>query len=105
MSEFSANVGLDVHRDAIAVAVVLPGRQEPVYRGEIKNQGRSVLRLIASVSAHGDPVSFCYEADPSGYGLYREIIATGHHCEVVAPRLIPHRRGERVKTDRRDAVM
>ena len=104
MTEFSAYVGLDVHKDTIAVAVALPGRQEPVYRGEIKNQHRSVRRLVRSVSAHGEAVSFCYEAGPSGYGLYREIIDTGHHCEVVAPSLIPRRSGERVKTDRRDAV-
>ena len=49
-------------------------------------------------------MSFCYEAGPCGYGVYREIVDTGHHCEVVAPSLIPRRSGERVKTDRRDAV-
>ena len=38
MTECSAYVGLDVHKDTIAVAVALPGREEPVYRGEIKNQ-------------------------------------------------------------------
>ena len=104
MTEHSAYVGLDVHRDTIAVAVALPGREEPVYRGEIRNERRSVLRLIRSVCPHGEPVSFCYEAGPSGYGLYREIIETGHDCEVVAPSLMPRRPGERVKTDRRDAV-
>ena len=104
MTEFSAYVGLDVHKDTIAVAVALPGREEPVYRGEIKNQRKSLLRLIRSLSAHGELVSFCYEAGPCGYGVYREIVETGHHCEVVAPSLIPRRAGERVKTDRRDAV-
>ena len=105
MTEFSAYVGLDVHKDTIAVAVALPGRGEPVYRGEMKNQCKSLLRLIRSLSAHGEVVSFCYEAGPCGYGVYREIIETGHHCEVVAPSLIPRRAGERVKTDRRDALM
>lgn len=104
MREFSAYVGLDVHKDTIAVAVALPGREEPVYRGEIKNQRKSLLRLIRSLSPHGEVVSFCYEAGPCGYGVYREIVETGHHCEVVAPSLIPRRAGERVKTDRRDAV-
>ena len=104
MNEYSAYVGLDVHKDTIAVAVALPGRDEPVYRGEIKSQRKSVLRLIRSLSPHGEVVSFCYEAGPCGYGVYREIIETGHHCEVVAPSLIPRRAGERVKTDRRDAV-
>ena len=104
MAEFSAYVGLDVHKDAITVAVALPGREEAVYRGEINNQRKSLLRLIRSLSPHGEMLSFCYEAGPCGYGVYREIIETGHHCEVVAPSLIPRRAGERVKTDRRDAV-
>ena len=60
MTEFSAYVGLNVHKDTIAVAVAVAGRQEPVYRGEIKNQRRSVLRLVRSVSPDGEPVSFCY---------------------------------------------
>ena len=98
-------LGLDVHKDTIAVAVALPGREEPVYRGEIKNQRKSLLRLIRAPSPNGELVSFCYEAGSCGYGVYREIIETGHHCAVVAPSLIPRRSGERVKTDRRDALM
>ena len=105
MTEFGAYVGLDVHKDTIAVAVALPGREEAVYRGEIKHHRKSLLGLIRSLSPHGEVVSFCYEAGPCGYGVYREIIETGHHCEVVAPSLIPRRAGERVKTDRRDALM
>ena len=104
MNESSAYVGLDVHKDTIAVAVALPGREEPVYRGEIKNQRKSLVRLIRSLSPHGEVLSFCYEAGPCGYGVYREIIETGHQCDVVAPSLIPRRAGERVKTDRRDAL-
>ena len=104
MNKCSAYVGLDVHKDTIAVAVALPGREEPVYRGEIKNQRKSLLRLIRSLSPDAEVLSFCYEAGPCGYGVYREIIDTGHYCEVVAPSLIPRRAGERVKTDRRDAV-
>ena len=57
MTEFSAYVGLDVHKDTIAVAVALPGREEPVYRGEIKNQRKSLHRLIRSLSPHGEVVS------------------------------------------------
>ncbi len=47
---------------------------------------------------------FCYEAGPCGYGLHRQILALGHGCEVVAPSLIPKKPGERIKTDRRDAL-
>jgi len=104
MKEFSAYVGLDVHKETIAVAVALPGRSEAVYRGEVKNQRRSVMRLIRSLSANGEVLGFCYEAGPCGYGLYREIIETGHDCQVVAPSLVARKAGERVKTDRRDAL-
>ena len=93
MNKCSAYVGLDVHKDTIAVAVALPGREEPVYRGEIKNQRKSLLRLIRSLSPHAEVLSFCYEAGPCGYGVYREIIDTGHYCEVVAPSLDPAARG------------
>src|SRR3712207_7504745 len=37
-------------------------------------------------------------------GLQRQIAALGHDCAVVAPSLIPKRPGERVKTNRRDAL-
>jgi transposase len=49
-------------------------------------------------------LAFCYEAGPTGYGLHRQITALGHDCAVIAPSLIPKRPGERVKTNRRDAV-
>jgi len=46
----------------------------------------------------------CYEAGPCGYVLYRQILASGHDCQVVAPSKIPKAPGERIKTDRRDAL-
>ena len=58
MNECSAYVGLDVHKDTIAVAVVLPGREEPVYRGEVKNQRKSLLRLTQANHPPGNPGRF-----------------------------------------------
>lgn len=104
MMEYSAYVGLDVHKDTIAVAVALPGRGEAVYRGEIAHRRGSLRRLMGRLSEHGEVLSFCYEAGPCGYGVYREIIEAGHDCAVVAPSLIPRKPGDRVKTDRRDAL-
>ena len=104
MTEYSVYVGLDAHKDTIAVAVAVAGRQDPVYRGEIRNQRRSLRQLIGRLSPHGELLSFCYEAGPCGYGIYREIVESGHTCAVVAPSLIPRKPGDRVKTDRRDAV-
>ena len=104
MVEYCAYVGLNVHKETISVAVALAGREDPVFRGEIRNQRSSLRRLIGRLSPDGEVISFCYEAGPCGYGVYREIASTGHHCEVVAQSLIPRRAGDRVKTDRRDAV-
>ena len=63
--------------------------------------GKMVARLVKS----GRRLSFCYEAGPCGYGLHRLLTGSGHECVVVAPSLIPIKAGDRVKTDRRDALM
>jgi transposase len=98
-------VGLDVHKKTIAVSVAYAGRALPEYRGEIPNTPKAVERLLRRMSEDGEVMSFCYEAGPCGYGLYRQIVASGHDCSVVAPSLIPVKAGDRVKTDRRDAQM
>jgi transposase len=61
-------------------------------------------RLVARLAAKYGRLHFCYEAGPTGYGLYRLIVALGHACTVVAPSLIPRKPGDRVKTNRRDAT-
>ena len=105
-SRYGAYVGLDVHKDTIAVAVALPGRAEPVYRGEIAHQRKAVTQWLERLSREfeGLVLLFCYEAGPCGYGLYRQLVESGHDCQVVAPSLIPKKAGERIKTDRRDAL-
>ena len=62
----------------------------------------SVDRLLKKLTPHGEVLSFCDEAGPCGYGLYRQITGFGHDCMVVAPSLIPVKAGARVKIDRRD---
>jgi transposase len=103
---YGAYIGLDVHKDTIAVAVALPGRAEPVYRGELANESKRIEKWLARLSGEfaGQMLLFCYEAGPCGYGLHRQLIEAGHDCQVVAPSLIPKKAGERVKTDRRDAL-
>jgi transposase len=103
---YGAYIGLDVHKETIAVAVAECGRGEAQYLGEIANKAKAVEKLLARLSAKygGERLLFVYEAGPCGYGLYRQILASGHECEVVAPSLIPRKAGERVKTDRRDAL-
>lgn len=106
MNEFNqVYVGLDVHKATIAVAVARPGRCEPDYHGNIVNSDAALRKLLQQLSQPGEALSFCYEAGPCGYGLYRDLTALGHGCTVVAPSLIPRKAGERMKTDRRDALM
>lgn len=102
----AAYIGLDVHKDTLAVAIAWPGRSEPESQGEIANKPKTVDKLIRRLSeeAGGGVLLFCYEAGPCGYKLYRQILASGHDCQVVAPSLIPRKPGERIKTDKRDAL-
>ena len=96
-------VGLDAHKNSIAVAALFPDRPEPVEWTEtttveaIRRLGRKLQR-----EAPGE-VRCCYEAGPTGYALHRQLEAAGVICEVVAPSLTPVKPGARIKTDRRDA--
>lgn len=96
-------VGLDVSKKKIAVAIAEEGRKEPRYFGMIPHTPEAVRKLIKKL---GNPehLLVCYEAGPTGYGLYRLFLSLGIECEVIAPSLIPQKPGERVKTDRRDAI-
>ncbi|MCF6219427.1 MAG: IS110 family transposase [Gammaproteobacteria bacterium] len=103
MKEFSKYVGLDTHKETIAVAVADALGGKPQYYGEIANTPAAVRKLVKNLCPDGEMLSFCYEAGPCGYEVYRQISQLGHHCSVVAPSLIPLKPGERVKTDRRDS--
>ncbi len=96
-------VGLDVHKDSIAVAVA-PGRGGELRSlGTIPSRPQAVRDLVRRL---GPPqrITACYEAGPCGYTLYRHLTHLGVHCLVVAPSLVPSKPGDRVKTDRRDAT-
>jgi transposase len=98
-------IGLDVAKARHAVAVAEDGRQGEVrYLGEITADTESVRRLVAKLAHRHSRLHFCYEAGPTGYGLFRQITKLGHRCTVVAPSLIPRKPGDRVKTNRRDAI-
>lgn len=103
--DYPAYIGLDVHKETIAISVAKAGRQSPEYQGEIANRPNKILKQVEQLNKEfdGQVLLFCYEAGPCGYALYRQLIQLGHDCQVVAPSLIPTKPGERVKTDRRDA--
>jgi transposase len=104
MKKATRFVGLDVHAETIAVAVAEPGRDGEVRSlGTISNRPEAVRKLVQRL---GGPKSIqaCYEAGPTGYVLYWQLTEMGVECEVVAPTLVPEKAGDRVKTDRRDAL-
>jgi transposase len=99
-------VGLDVHKATISVALAEGGRGGEIRQiGVFENRPEVLAKLAARLAKGGGQLSFCYEAGPCGYGLHRLLTGWGHDCVVVAPSLIPIKAGDRVKTDRRDALM
>jgi transposase len=98
-------VGLDVHQDAIAVAHAAGGGTEPpVYVGAMGTRQADIDRLMHRLQSQASTLIVADEAGPCGYGLYRYLTGKGLACQVVAPSLMPKKPGDKVKTDRRDAV-
>src|SRR5207253_8940571 len=104
-SSKSLFIGLDVHKDTIAVAYAAENRgAEVVSLGMIGTRQCDIDKLIRKLESKGATLMFTYEAGPCGYWLYRYLTRRGLSCHVVAPSLIPRKPGDRVKTDRRHAV-
>jgi transposase len=96
-------VGLDVHKDSITIAYAL-GNGEVELPGRIGTTQTDIDRLCERLQSKARCIHVVYEAGPCGYGLYRQLVKKGFDCMVCAPSLIPRKPGERVKTDRRDAI-
>lgn len=96
-------VGIDAHKKTLAVAVLGPngGAREQFT---IDNEEKAIRKLARRLQKSGGEVRACYEAGTCGFTLQRRLEAHGIVCEVIAPSLIPRKPGERIKTDRRDAL-
>jgi transposase len=98
-------IGLDVHKESIAVAYIAQDYgAEVTYLGAIGTRQCDIDQLVRKMQSKAPHLIFVYEAGPCGYWLYRYLRKKGYDCWVVAPSLIPKKSGDRVKTNRRDAV-
>jgi transposase len=98
-------VGLDVHKEIIAPAYAPeePG-SEVIALGKIGTRQCDIDKLLRQLQSKGRHLRIVYEAGPCGFWLQRYLHKKGLECQIVAPSLIPKRSGDRVKTDRRDAL-
>ncbi|MEQ3515728.1 IS110 family transposase [Pseudoalteromonas sp. BZB3] len=100
-------IGLDTHKEFLEVAYIEDDRgAKPIHFGRISSAKLAIKKLIRQFESKYPHATmhFVYEAGPCGYWIYRLITSLGHCCYVVAPSLIPKKPGERVKTDKRDAL-
>jgi transposase len=103
MKDNTKYIGLDVSKDTIAVGIADAGREAPRFWGTIPHTAEAIRKLMKQVGDF-DNLHVCYEAGCTGYGLHRQLLLMGIECIVIAPSLIPKRAGDRVKTDKRDAL-
>lgn len=96
-------VGLEVHKGTIVIAVAKSGNAPAAALGTFPNELTGLLKQLKKLGSLKD-THCCYEAGPTGFGLYRALNKAGAHCIVVAPSLVPVKTGSRIKTDRRDAI-
>jgi transposase len=107
MKKTTLHLGLDVHRDSITVGIAHAGRSGEVrLHGTITNDLHALEKLMIKLrkANPGATLEACYEAGPCGFGIARRLKQLKIQCAVVAPSMIPTRSGDRVKTDKRDAV-
>jgi transposase len=102
MQKSTAFIGMDVHKESIEVAIAQDG--EAKRYGRFAGNAAAVDQIARRVGGRDRDVQFVYEAGPCGFWIYRRLRRKGFRCMVVSPSLTPRRSGDRIKTDKRDAL-
>lgn len=100
-------IGLDTHKSFTEVAYIEDHRgAKPIHLGKTLTNKAAFKKLARQLqSKYPDAtLHFVYEAGPCGYWIYRLLTSLNHCCYVIAPSLIPTKPGDKVKTDKRDAL-
>ncbi len=106
MKEYSTFIGMDVHKNSIDIAIADEGRKGQLrHYGKIDGTLTDLDKVVRKLVSKGNRLHFVYEAGPCGYQIYRHLTAQGFDCDVVAPSRIPKESGNKIKNDRRDALM
>ncbi len=100
-------IGLDVHKEKTVIAIAFSGTEEAIHHGKCSSDISRLLSAIRKLlKKHGltkSDVRICYEAGPCGFAIARHFLRIGFDIVIIAPSLIPTKKGDRVKTDKRDA--
>jgi len=102
MERDTVYLGMDVHKDLVALAAYVGNEPNPRFQKTIANDNSAIRKHLKKVDQLGT-ISCCYEAGFSGYDLYRFIDSLGYRCQVIAPSLVPEKASDKIKTDRKDA--
>lgn len=98
-------IGMDVHKKSIEIAIAESGREGEIrHYGAIPSTMEALDKAIRKLQSRGHQLRFVYEAGPCGFEIYRYLTSRQMDCAIIAPSLIPKQSGDRIKTDKRDAI-
>lgn len=98
-------VGMDVHKETISIAVFKNNNRSVEFEKQIQNDPGKIKKFFCKLKEKEDQIITCYEAGPTGFTLFRLLEQLGITCYIAAPSLLPRKPGDRIKTDKRDAIM
>jgi len=103
MSSGRKFIGLDVHKDSIAIAIAEADMKEVRFFGTVCGTTEALHAALKKIGRDGSELCVCYESGPTGFVLYRFLVKPGIECLVISPASMPRQPNDRLKTDRRDA--